>query len=354
MRGHFGVEPDRGCGVRRAREQTRLQMHTILLVRMSSLGDIVHTFPVLTDIRRERPQSKIHWAVEEAYVSLAALHPAVDRIIPIALRPWRRQLFARATWRALGDSRRQLGETDYDLILDTQGLIKSLAVAQVARRATRRRGHPCTLHGFGRGTISERLAAHGYDVRHEFQPQDHKIYRYRTVAAQALGYAVPAAIDYGLTPPPRPAFAPSGDYAVLLHATARAAKLWSEAAWIQVAQALAVKRVVCVLPWGDGAEQARARRIAAAAPPAAVAPSMSIPQAAALLAHARVVVGVDTGLMHLAAAFAVPTVGVFCDSEPLDAKPVGAGPTTYRGGIGAAPAASAVLTAIGEVVPALA
>ena len=70
-------------------------MHTILLVRMSSLGDIVHTFPVLTDIRRERPQSKIHWAVEEAYVSLAALHPAVDRIIPIALRPWRRQLFAR-------------------------------------------------------------------------------------------------------------------------------------------------------------------------------------------------------------------------------------------------------------------
>jgi len=329
-------------------------MNTILLVRMSSLGDIVHTFPAVTDIRRERPENTIHWAVEEAYVPLAALHPAVDRIIPIALRPWRRQLFARATWRALGESRRQLSETDYDLILDTQGLIKSLAVARVARGATRRRGHACVLHGFGKRTISERPAAYGYDVRHEFQPQDHKIYRYRTVAAQALGYPVPAAIDYGLAPPPRPAFAPAGDYAVLLHATARAAKLWPEAAWIEVAQALAAQRLVCALPWGDDAERARAQRIAAAAAPAVVAPSMSIPQAAALLAHARVVVGVDTGLMHLAAAFAVPTVGVFCDSEPLDAQPIGPGPTAYRGGIGAAPAARAVLGAIGEVVPALA
>jgi lipopolysaccharide heptosyltransferase I len=329
-------------------------MNTILLVRMSSLGDIVHTFPAVTDIRRERPQSTIHWAVEEAYVSLAALHPAVDRIIPIALRPWRQRLFSGATWRALGASRRQLSETDYDLILDTQGLIKSLAVALVARRATRRRGHPCVLHGFGRGTISERLAAHGYDLRHEFQPQDHKIYRYRTVAAQALGYPVRAAIDYGLLPPARPAFAPAGDYAVLLHATARAAKLWPEAAWIQVAQALAAKRLVCALPWGDDAEHARAGRIAAAAAPAVVVPSMSIPQAAGLLAHARVVVGVDTGLMHLAAAFAVPTVGVFCDSEPLDAQPIGPGPTAYRGGIGAAPAASAVLAAVGEVRPSLA
>jgi len=328
-------------------------MPNILLVRMSSLGDIVHTFPALTDIRRARPESTIHWAVEEAYVSLAALHPAVDRIIPIALRPWRRRLFSGATWRALGESRRQLAETDYDLILDTQGLIKSLAVALVARRATRRRGHPCVLHGFGRGTISERLAAHGYDLRHEFQPQDHKIYRYRTVAAQALGYPVPAAIDYGLLPSPRPAFAPADDYAVLLHATARAAKLWPEAAWIQVAQALAAKGLVCALPWGDDAEQARARRIAAAATPAVVVPSMSIPQAAALLAHARVVVGVDTGLMHLAAAFAVPTVGVFCDSEPLDAQPVGAGPAAYRGGIGRPPMPVEVLAAIGEVSPEL-
>jgi heptosyltransferase-1 len=329
-------------------------MNTILLVRMSSLGDIVHTFPAVTDIRRERPENTIHWAVEEAYVPLAALHPAVDRIIPLALRRWRPQILERATWREMREARRRLSETDYDLILDTQGLIKSLAVARIARRATRRRGRDCALHGFGTRTISERLAAYGYDVCHEFRPEDHKIYRYRSVAGEALGYALPAAIDYGLTPPPRPGFAPAGDYAVLLHATARAAKLWPEQAWIRVAQALAAKGLACALPWGNDAEQARARRIAAAAPPARVVPSMSIPEAAGLLAQARVVVGVDTGLMHLAAAYAVPTVGVFCDSEPLDAQPVGAGPTAYRGGVGRPPVPDEVLEAIGEVLPSLA
>lgn len=326
-------------------------MPTILLVRMSSLGDIVHTFPAVTDIRRERPQSTIHWAVEEGYVALAALHPAVDRVIPLALRRWRPQILQRATWREMRAARRELSQTDYDLILDTQGLIKSLAVARIARGATRRRGHACALHGFGFRTISERLAVWGYDVRHEFHPEDHKVTRYRSVAAQALGYAVTATVDYGLTPPPRPAFAPGGAYAVLLHATARAAKLWQESGWSAIAQALGAQGIRCILPWGDDAEQARARRIAAAAPPAQLAPTMSIPEAAGLLAHATVVVGVDTGLMHLAAAFATPTVGVFCDSEPLDAQPLGPGPTSYRGGIRRPPEPAEVLAAIGEVLP---
>ncbi len=326
-------------------------MNTILLVRMSSLGDIVHTFPAVSDIRRERPENVIHWAVEEAYVPLAALHPAVDHIIALALRRWRPQIFRPATWQEMREARRQLSESDYDLILDTQGLVKSLAVAQIARRATRRRGHACLLHGFGFRTISERLAAWGYDVHHEFHPEDHKITRYRSVAAQALGYTATATIDYGLTRPPRPDFAPEGAYAVLLHATARAAKLWSEASWNAVAQALGANGLTCVLPWGNPEEQARAQRIAAAAPPARVAPAMSIPEAAGLLAHARVVVGVDTGLMHLAAAYATPAVGVFCDSAPLDARPLGPGPTASRGAVGRPPTAEDVLAAIGEVMP---
>ena len=328
-------------------------MPSLLLVRMSSLGDIVHTFPAVTDIRRERPAIRVHWAVEEAYLPLAGLHPGVARVIPVAMRRWRRRPFSAATWRELRAARAALAETDYDLVLDTQGLLKSLAVARTARRATRARGQACLLHGFGPRTIRERLAARDYDLRHEFLPQDHKILRYRTVAARALGYAVTSDIDYGLTSPSRPSFAPSGNYAVLLHATARAAKLWREDAWIGLVRGLARKDLRCVLPWGDEAERARAERIAAAAPGAVLAPAMSIPQAAGLLAHARVVIGVDTGLMHLAAAFAVPTVGVFCDSEPLDARPIGPGPTAYRGGIGAAPALEEVLDAIGTVAPEL-
>ena len=329
-------------------------MTNLLLVRMSSLGDIVHTFPAVTDIRRERPATTLHWAVEEDYVPLATLHPGVARVVPIAARRWRRQLLRGETWREIQACRKRLSETDYELILDTQGLLKSLAVARIARRATRGRHHRCVLHGFGPGTIRERLATYGYDLRHEFAPEDHKITRYRSVAAQALGYPLAPAIDYGLARPPRPGFAPSRRYAVLLHGTARAAKLWPEDAWIHLARALATKGLVCVLPWGSVEEADRARRIAAAAAPALLAPSMSIPQAAGLLAHASVVIGVDTGLMHLAAAFAVPTIGVFCDSEPLDARPVGPGPTAYRGGVGTPPSPSEVLGAIGEVVPSLA
>jgi len=329
-------------------------MTSILLVRMSSLGDVVHTFPAVTDMRRECPQAVIHWALEEAYVSLATMHPGVERVIPVALRRWRKRLLMPATWREVGAARAVLEATDYDLILDTQGLVKSLAVARIARRATRRRGHASVLHGFGPGTIRERLAARGYDVTHEFGAADHKATRYRAVAAQALGYALGREIDFGLTAPAGAAFAPTKPYAVLLHATARAAKLWREAAWEALAKALAARGLVCVLPWGDATEEGRARRIAVAAPPAVVAPRMSIQEAAALLAHAQVVVGVDTGLLHLAAAFSVPAVGIFCDSEPLDAQPVGAGPTAYRGAVGESPAPADVLEAVGEVVPALA
>jgi heptosyltransferase-1 len=141
---------------------------------------------------------------------------------------------------------------------------------------------------------------------------------------------------------------------VLLHSSARAAKLWSESAWVELAHALEARGLVCVLPWGSDDERARAERLARGLGRAVVPPRLSIEAAAGLIGHAQAVVGVDTGLMHLAAALAVPVVGVFCDSEPLDAKPLGAGRTAYRGGVGTPPSAAEVLAAVGEVAPALA
>ena len=173
----------------------------------------------------------------------------------------------------------------------------------------------------------------------------------REVAARALGYVRPGAPDYGIDAPPAPSFAPAGAYCVLLHSTARDAKLWSEGAWREVGRALDAKGVRCVLPWGNAAEQARSQRIAAAIPGALVPPRLSIRDAAGLIGGAKAVLGVDTGLMHLAAALRVPVVGIFCDSEPLDARPVGRGPTAFRGGIGAPPRAEDVLGALGEVAP---
>lgn len=317
-------------------------MTRALLTRMSSLGDIIHTFPAATDIRRALPGVALDWVVEEAYVPLVRMHPGVTRIIPIALRRWRRQLFAAKTWREARELRRRLRDYAYDAIIDTQGLLKSVAVAKLARGP---------VHGFGRGTAREPFASRFYDRGYEFAPAEHKIERYRAVAARALGYTVPPALDYGIVAPPRPACAPASRYCVLLHSTAREGKLWQDEAWIELARSLESRGLACVLPWGDEPERKRAERLAAPLGHSSVPPRLALEEAAGLIAGAEVVVGLDTGLMHLAAALRVPVVGVFCDSEPLDARPLGSGPTAFRGGVRTPPSARQVLEAVAEVAP---
>ena len=319
-------------------------MAQILLVRMSSLGDILHTFPAATDIRRARPDASLEWVVEEAYVPLVKMHPGVSRIIPIGLRSWRRRPFAPDTWKAASRFKHELQQKSYDAILDTQGLAKSALVAKLARGP---------VHGFGPRTAREPWVTRFYDRTYEFAPSDHKVERYREVAAHALSYEKQKILDYGIVAPPRPAFAPRGRYCVLLHATARAGKLWREAAWIELGRALEARGLECVLPWGDETEHARSARIGAGLKRPVIPPGMRLEEACGLVGHATAVVGVDTGLMHLAAALRVPVVGVFCDSEPLDAQPLGAGRTAFRGGIGRPPSAAEVLAALGEVEPSL-
>ncbi len=320
-------------------------MKRVLLVRLSSLGDVLHTFPAATDIRHALPDAALDWAVEEAYVPLVRMHPGVTRALPFALRRWRREAYRPRAWRELAAFASALRARPYDAILDTQGLLKSALVAKLAHGP---------VHGFGPGTARERLATRLYDATSEFAPADHKIERYRAVAARALGYTPRTTVDYGIVAPPAPAFAPRSPYCVLLHSTARAAKLWDEAAWVELARALEARGLVCVLPWGSPDEKARSARLAGALARAVVPARMPIEEAAGLIGHAAAVVGVDTGLMHLAAALGVPVVGVFCDSEPLDARPLGAGRAAYRGGVGAPPTAAAVLDALREVAPALA
>jgi len=317
-------------------------MPRVLLIKMTSLGDVIHNLPVATDIRRHLPAATIDWVVEEQYAPLVAMHPAVNRVIPIALRRWRRAPFSGTAWREIAAFRRELRSHAYDAIVETQGLLKSAVVAKLAR------GPIC---GFGPATAHERFASMFYDITCEFPPEAHKILRYRSVAARALGYAVAGTIDYGIAPRvPRPAIA-AARYCLAFHSTARAAKLWPEANWVELVRLLERAGYACILPWGSDEERARSERIAAAAPGAIVPPKFSLDEMSALVAGAGVVVGVDTGFTHLAAALARPVVGIFCDSNPVDASPIGPGPTAYRGHIGKPPAVSAVADAIREVVP---
>jgi heptosyltransferase-1 len=319
-------------------------MPRILLVKMSSLGDVIHNLPVATDIRRHVPDATIDWVVEEQYTALVAMHPAVNRVLPIALRRWRGRLFSGATWRELGVFYRELRGRDWDAIVETQGLLKSALVAKLARGP---------VYGFGPGTAREPLASKFYDVTCEFPPDAHKILRYRSVAARALGYAVAPQIDYGIAPRvPRPGFG-AGRYCLAFHSTARTAKLWPEANWVELVRLLDRAGHACILPWGSDQERTRSERIATAGSRAVVPPLLSLDDMSALVAGAEVVVGIDTGLMHLAAALARPVVGIFCDSDPVDACPLGPGPTAYRGQIGNPPTVAAVAEAIREVAPGL-
>jgi len=312
----------------------------VLLIRVSSLGDVVQTFPAVTDLQRHRPALTLHWCVEEAYVPLLGLHPAISEVVPFALRRWRRTLLRQDTWREMAALRRRLAAQQYDAVVDSQGLLKSLAIAKMARGP---------IYGFGPRTVREPFVARFYDHTFEFPPDVHRIWHYRGLAARAFGYAPDEAIDYGLRKPARPGWIEAPRYVVLLHSTARSEKLWSEANWIEAGRWLASRGIVCVLPWGNDEERARAERLAKFIPDAQVAPQLRVDEAGALLAHATAVVGVDTGLMHLAVAFEVPVVGIYVATRPLHHGPLGRGPTAFRGGMGEAPTAAEVLDALGEV-----
>jgi len=315
-------------------------MPTVLLIRVSSLGDVVQTFPAVTDMQRHVKELSLDWLVEEAYVPLMRLHAGVRRAIPFALRRWRKSRSLTTFCREFSELRRTLRGGCYDAVIDSQGLLKSVIPAMLARGP---------VYGFGPGTVREPFVARFYDHTFEFPPDVHRIWHYRGLAARAFGYAPDEAIDYGLRKPARPGWIEAPRYVVLLHSTARSEKLWSEANWIEAGRWLASRGIVCVLPWGNDEERARAERLAKFIPDAQVAPQLRVDEAGALLAHATAVVGVDTGLMHLAVAFEVPVVGIYVATRPLHHGPLGRGPTAFRGGMGEAPTAAEVLDALGEV-----
>lgn len=280
----------------------------VLFVKLSSLGDVIHHFPAVSDLRAFRPEVAIDWAVEEAYAPLLALHPALSRAIPVGLRRLRASLLSPAAWGALGAARRALRQSRYDWIVDTQGLLKSVAVARQARGP---------LFGFDRRSIRERAAARFCDQALAVPKALHAVERNRRLVGAVFGYSPGGPPRYGLEPPPdAPAWAPPGDYVVALHASSRRDKRWPAGHWQALGSRLHERGIAVVYPGGSPAEREEAARLAAASPGALAAPAMSLPEAAALLARASAVVGVDTGLTHLAVALGTPTVGVYVATQP--------------------------------------
>ena len=315
-------------------------MRSILLVKTSSLGDVVHNLPVASDIRARFPEARIDWVVEEAFADIPRLHPAVRKVIPVAVRRWRRNLLAATTWGELREYRKVVRSERYDLVLDTQGLIKS---ALLARQVPGRRA------GYAAEAAREPLAARFYDDTYAIPGNLHAVERNRRLAAAALGYAPNLPLDYGIAAELLAApWLPAQPYCVLLSASSRADKLWPEADWLQLAAALNARGLACVLPGGSAEERERAARLATGMQQAVAAPPLGIAELARLLAGARVVVGVDTGLTHIAAALGRLTFCLFSGSHP-ELTGVYAGDTAINlGGAGAAPTASQVVAAVTE------
>lgn len=313
-------------------------MLKVLLIKTSSLGDVVHNLPVASDIRRRFPDARIDWAVEEVYVPLAALHPSIAGIIPIAIRRWCTRPLGSSTWSEIGALRRLLGEQQYDAVIDSQGLIKSALLARAARGRR---------HGFDADSAREGLASRLYDVTHHVARNLHAVTRNRTLVASALGYRADAPAEYGIR-----AAAYAGRrarYAVFLHATSRADKLWPIDRWIGLGRALEKGGMHCVLPWGSNQERRRSEAIAQALESAQVPALAPIAEVAAMLGGAAVVVGVDTGLTHLAAALGVPVVALFCGSDPALTGVYGAARARNLGRGGEPPDLGTVLKTLDEL-----
>ena len=318
----------------------------ILLVKTSSLGDVVHNLPVASDLRARFADARIDWVVEEAFAEIPRLHPAVNEVIAVALRRWRAGLLRRRTWHEVAALRARLRGNRYDYVIDNQGLLKSALVARLAG-GTR----------IGLDWVSSREPLRAFYHRTIRVPWgQHAVERNRQLAAQALGYAADMPSRYGIAAPPLPVSlawaAPLRErpYAVLLHATSAADKLWPEPSWIELATRLQERGLPCVLPWGSAAEHERSRRIARALEHALVPPRMSLTEAAAVLGSAQVVFGLDTGLCHLAAALGAATVGIYVCTEPAATGLYGAPKARNVGGRGKAPSVAEVIDAERDVL----
>jgi len=309
----------------------------LLIVKTSSMGDVVHAMPVVSDILRQYPQAEIDWLVETPFAAIPQMHPGLRRVLPMAWRKWRQQLFSGGTWRAMRQLRAEMRQAGYEAVLDLQGLVKS---ALWARQA----GAP--VLGYERGSLREPAAAMAYKFTAPVPLALQAVQRCRLLAAAHLGCSAAGAPDFGLRAP-APSWMPRKTYAVLIPNASRREKLWPERHWVAVGRRLLERGWMPVVLWGREEEQTLAERIAASCD-GDVPIFLRVDEMAAVLAGAQTVVGLDTGFTHLAAALGRPTLGIYCDHDPGLAGLAGPGRVASIGGVRQVPGRAEVLALLEE------
>jgi heptosyltransferase-1 len=305
----------------------------VLLIKLSSMGDVIHTLPAINDAAQAIPGIKFTWLIEEGFQEIAAWHPAVERVIPIAIR--------KRKYAEILTSLKQLRAQKFDLILDAQGLIKSAILSSLASGKLRA--------GYDRNSSRESIASMFYSRGCKVAKDQHAVDRLRQLFAQALGYALPQHIaDYGIVWPRVDSYSTTQPYLMFLHGTTWDSKHWPDEYWLQLAHLVSTHGYGVQVTWATPQQKQRAEFLAANATNVTMLPHLTINQAAQVLHHAHGVVAVDTGFAHLAAALAKPTVAVYGPTDIVKAGTVGKSSINLASKFGCAPCGRRICNFVGE------
>ena len=321
----------------------------LLIIKTSSLGDVIHCLPIIHDIcahfANNQIDAQIDWVVEESFADIPRMHKGVNQVFTVAMRRWKKQLFRKNTWAEIAALKKLIKQNQYDAIIDVQGLLKSALITKQAHGLK---------HGYDKDSIREPIASWFYDKTYNISYQQHAVTRNRALAAMSLGYEIPAnAPDYGIAARTnadkiREDIGLAGDYIIALHGTSRDSKLWPVENWIALGRELAKQNLQLALPWASEAELTRANQIQSQLPNSTVLPKLSILQVAGMISHAKAAIGVDTGLSHLAAALNIPTIAIYTDTNPALTGVMGGAfkPAINLGNIAETPSVNDVLNSL--------
>jgi heptosyltransferase I len=278
----------------------------VLIVKLSSLGDVVHAMPAVQDLRAALPGVQIDWVVENAFAPLVRRCEGVGEVIPCEIRRWRKTPLGtqtRSEWRAFRD---ELRSRAYDAVIDLQGLTKSALISRAARVTAT--GKRYALANQTEGSSYEAPTRWVADVAVTIEPRIHAVARSRELCARALGYAVPPELRFGLTASTQE----QGDCIAFVHGTSREDKCWPVSHWVALGRELASRGFTVGLPHGNDGELERSEQLARDMGAfAQVWPRLDLAALTDRLATCAGVVGVDSGLSHIAVALDLPHVQIY-------------------------------------------